>query len=307
MPESDPSETVSPTECPIERNRVLAPLTTWKVGGPALYFAEPANPSELAFCYQFAVDASLAILPLGGASNMLISDQGFPGLVIRYADKSEHEVETETELRLRAGGRTLFARMARKISLRGWSGLEWAEGIPGTVGGAVAGNAGAYGGDTASVVDDVEVFVPEERIVRRLRREECGFGYRTSRFKEEGPLRGFVLGAAFRLKRDDPDAVRKRLDGIRDRRKASSPSGLSCGSVFKNPEGDFAGRVIEALGLKGHTVGGAKISEVHGNYIVNLGGARSVDVLALIQLMQDEARSRLGIELEPEVRIVGGS
>ncbi len=305
MPESDPFETVSPTECPIERDRVLAPLTTWKVGGPALYFAEPANPSELAFCYQFAAETSVAILPLGGASNMLISDQGFPGLVIRYADKSEQEDESEASLLLRAGGRTLFARMARKISLRGWSGLEWAEGIPGTVGGAVAGNAGAYGSDTASVVSDVDVFFPKESVVRRLAPDYCGFRYRSSRFKAEGPLHGFVVRAGFQLKRENPEEVRKRIDAIRDRRKAASPSGLSCGSVFKNPEGDYAGRIIERLGLKGRTVGSAQISEVHGNYIVNLGGARSADVLALIRLMQGEAKERLGIDLEPEVRIVG--
>ncbi|MEZ4651938.1 MAG: UDP-N-acetylmuramate dehydrogenase, partial [Candidatus Eisenbacteria bacterium] len=187
----------------------------------------------------------------------------------------------------------------------GWAGLEWAEGIPGTVGGAIVGNAGAYGGEMARIVAEVEVFDPTKREVQTYANDECAFAYRTSRFKTDGTATAFVLGATLNLHAESPEAILGRMDAIRVRRKTNSPTGLSCGSVFKNPPGDFAGRIVESLGLKGTAVGGAEISCVHGNYIVNRDRASARDVCALIDLVRSRAREELGIDLELEVRLVG--
>ena len=296
---------IDPEPCPVETGRILAPLTTWRVGGPADYYAEPGNPAQLSYCYAFAAERGLPLLALGGASNMLIHDSGFRGLVVRYMDREERRVLAGSVLSLRVGARTLLARLARQLGREGWSGLEWAEGIPGTVGGAIVGNAGAFGGEISQRVRQVEVFRPLGRELVFIRTEDCCFGYRTSCFKTLGVASTFVVGVALELETGSAEEILARMDQIRSRRKAASPSGLSCGSVFKNPEGDFAGRIVESLGLKGTRVGGAEISAQHANYIVNRQAATAADVYALIERARAKARAELGIELELEVRLVG--
>ena len=296
---------ITPAPCPIETDRSLAALTTWRIGGPADFYAEPETPEQLAACYEFAAERDIPVLGLGGASNMLVHDDGFRGLVVRYTDREETRTITGTQLELRIGARTLLARLARQIARDGWSGLEWAEGIPGTLGGAIVGNAGAFGGEMASVVTEVEVFDPSRCEVHTYANDECQFAYRSSRFKTGGAATGYVLGATLRLRKEAAESILARMDAIRVRRKSNSPTGLSCGSVFKNPPGDFAGRIVETLGLKGTSIGGAEISSVHGNYIVNRERATAKDVCALIDLVRSRARDELGLELELEVRLVG--
>lgn len=296
---------ILPIPCALETNRLLGPLTTWRVGGPADFYAEPRTPGELAFCYEFCRTRNLPLLALGGASNVLVHDQGFRGLAVRYLDDEEQELAAGANLRIRVGARALLARLARRLGRRGWAGLEWAEGIPGTLGGAIVGNAGAFGGEIAGVISYVEIYAPHRGEIARLSREGCAFSYRSSHFKAVGTESAFVLGAELEFSPLEASEVLARMDYFRSIRKSKSPTGLTCGSVFQNPPGDFAGRIVEALGLKGTSRGGAEISAQHGNYIVNRGGATAADILALIELVQQRARRDLGIDLHPEVRFIG--
>ena len=308
----------TPHENLIRERQPIAPFTTWQIGGPARYFAEPTTPADLACVLAFARTRGLPVFALGGASNVLVSDRGFPGLVVRYLDDTEAlEVDPDGHTaRLIAGSRALLSRLARRYARIGWSGLEWAEGIPGTLGGAIVGNAGAYGGEMSDVVEEVKVLrlledadstateIPAHRI-ETWSKEACEFAYRTSRFKELSAFEAFVIDGSLRLPAADPGTLLTRIREIGDQRKARSPVGKSCGSVFQNPAGDFAGRLIEEAGLRGAEYGRAQISPEHGNYIVNLGGATSADILALIALARREVETRTGTRLQTEVQLIG--
>lgn len=293
-----------PDPLPIEEDRILAPLTSWRIGGPARYFAEPEDARTLEECVRFAIERGLPVLALGGGSNLLVADAGYPGLVLRVGERTWRMEAAGEEALLRAGARAPLATLARALAHDGWAGLEWAEGIPGTVGGAVVGNAGAYGGDFASVCHCVETWSIDrgwqERPAAALE-----FGYRRSRLSGQDPTHEFVLGPTVRLRRGDPEHLRARIREMAADRKARTPAGLSCGSVFRNPPGDAAGRLIEQAGLKGAVVGGAQISRQHANYILNTGGATAHDVRALIDRARHEVARQCGVELELEVRLVG--
>ena len=282
----------------------LAPLATWQIGGPAAYYVEPTSPPELAEALRFAEERRLPVLALGGASNMLISDRGFPGLVIRYLDESVETARRGDILEVRVGAGHLFSRLARRMTRGGWSGLEWAEGIPGTVGGAIAGNAGAFRGQIADVVSTVRS-IDSAGEIRECSGEECSFAYRTSIFKQRGLSAGYIISAILLLRAGDPEELTRRMQEIAATRKRNSPTGSSCGSVFKNPPGDFAGRLVQAAGLLGAEEGAAQISTKHGNYIVNRGGATADEVMRLIERARREVHAQFGIELELEVRLVG--
>jgi UDP-N-acetylmuramate dehydrogenase len=286
------------------RERPLAPLATWQIGGPAAYYVEPTSATELAEALRYAEERRLPVLALGGASNMLISDRGFPGLVIRYLEESVETLRRGDMLDVRVGAGHLFSKLARGMTREGWSGLEWAEGIPGTVGGAIAGNAGAFRGQIADVVTAVRS-INSAGVIRDCSGEECGFGYRTSIFKQRGLSAGYIVSATLLLRSGDPVELTRRMQEIAATRKRNSPTGSSCGSVFKNPPGDFAGRLVQAAGLLGAEEGAAQISTKHGNYIVNRGGATADQVLRLIQRARHEVHARFGVELELEVRLVG--
>jgi len=291
----------------IERDHLLAPLTTWRIGGPARYYCEPANTEELAVGLRFAEERDLPLLFLGGASNMLISDKGFHGLAIRYLDRSEklQQDESSTRAHLRLGSRALLSSVSRRYARMGWAGLEWAEGIPGTVGGALVGNAGAYGGEIADVVLEALTFDLEQGL-RTWTKDECEFGYRTSRFKSDPrAAQSLVVAVSVSLSSSDPEDLKRRLEEISRTRKSRSPVGLSCGSVFKNPPGQHSGKLVEEMGLRGTRIGDAQISPAHGNYIVNLGAARAADVIALMDLIAETVRARTGIEMVSEVRLIG--
>lgn len=284
-------------------NEPLARHTSMRIGGPADVLAMPESRAELAQVLANTHGAGVCVTLLGGGSNVLVGDGGIRGVVVKLGRgfSAIDWSETADGPRVRARAAVQLGRLARAAVARGLAGLEYAEGIPGTVGGALFMNAGAYGGDLSGVVDAVEGIVPGDGCTE-LRGEALRFRYR----RAELP-RGFVVtSVVFALARDDADTIRARMDEARRRRLAGQPQGNpSAGSIFKNPDGDFAGRLIEGAGLKGARAGRARISDRHANFIVNEGGARAADVKVLMEVAQREVWERSGVWLEPEVQLVG--
>lgn len=294
---------------------ILAPLTSWRVGGPCRAIAEPKTPSELLEAWQEAERLGWPVFFLGGGSNILVADQGFPGLVIRYAARAWTLTSHGDTASLRAEARMPLAGLARETGRRGWDGLIWAEGIPGTIAGAVVGNAGAYGGEIARALTAVEV-VHAEGTSEVWPVERMAYGYRTSILKHgAGSERGSpgraqsghpaIVAAHFLLQRDDPARLESEIHRIAEERRSKTPVGASCGSVFRNPAGTTAGKVIDACGCKGMRRGGAVVSAQHANYIVNEGGARASDIRSLIEEVRERVFSETGVRLILEVQLVG--
>jgi UDP-N-acetylmuramate dehydrogenase len=274
-----------------------------RVGGPADALAMPESAAQLAAVLASTTTAGVRVTLLGGGSNVLVGDGGIRGVVVKLGRgfSGIEWSETDAGPRVRAGAAVQLGRLARAAVARGLAGLEYAEGIPGTVGGALFMNAGAYGGDLSRVVAAVEGVVPGEGPVE-VGGEALRFSYRRAELPG-----GFVVTAVtFALTHDESDAVRARMSEARERRLAGQPQGNpSAGSIFKNPNGDFAGRLIEGAGLKGARAGRARISDRHANFIVNEGGARASDVKTLMEVAQREVWERSGVWLEPEVQLVG--
>ena len=277
----------------------LKRYTAWKIGGPADALLEPGTVEGLISATETAREHDVPVTILGGGTNVLVRDGGIRGLTIRLA-KSLREVKIEgTTVTADAG--VLYPVLANTTAGRGLAGLEFATGIPGTVGGAVYMNAGAYGSETTEVLDWADVFV-EHRVVR-MENRDLELSYRHSALHENPGW--VVLRAGYTLVPGDPKELKARIKEFRAQRMNGSPNRPSCGSTFKRPQGDFPGRVIEAAGLKGTRVGNIEVSPVHANYLVNLGGGTAEDALALIELVRKTVHEKLGIELESEVRIVG--
>ncbi len=272
-------------------NEPLRAHTTFQIGGPAEELAAPESEEEL-----LALLARAPALVLGAGSNLLVRDAGVAGLTVLLGkDFARIEIEGET-IFAQAGAR--LSHLAQQAMRAGLAGLEFAAGIPGSVGGAVAMNAGAYGGQISDVLEEARVAVDGKIVV--FPREAMEFGYRTSL-----PLaqKLVVAGARFRLHRDDPAAIAARMADFAQRRREKQPLSLpSAGSVFKRPEGHFAGALIEGAGLKGLRVGGAQVSEKHAGFIVNTGGATAADVLALVETIRARVREKYGVELEGIVK-----
>ncbi|NOK58412.1 MAG: UDP-N-acetylmuramate dehydrogenase [Chloroflexi bacterium AL-W] len=290
----------------IRTNESLARYSSWRIGGPAQYFTDVATPVQLIEALGWSKNQKLPIFILGGGSNILIHDSGFAGLVIRYRDLEVQIKEDGDTAYVRVGAGAPTAGTARKLTRQGWAGLEWAEGIPGTIGGAVSGNSGCYGGDIASSLSRAWLLV--DNTIEEWPVDRFEYGYRTSVLKAHtcespGPI---VVAAEFKLVRTDPWKLAIRLAAISEERRSKTPSGQSCGSVFKNPPGDSAGRLIEATGLKETRIGGAEIAQKHANYIINRGGATYADALQLINLARERVLAEFGITLELEVQLVGG-
>lgn len=293
----------------ITHNEILAPYTAWRIGGPAQYLATVTTADAFIEAVQWADERHLPIFVLGGGSNLLMSDAGFAGLVIRNRAHDYTLEQHGDSVIVRAASGTPTAGTARKLAAQGIAGMEWAEGLPGTLGGAIFGNAGCYGSDTAHVLKDARLLMPDGRI-ETWTNADFKFAYRTSELKRmagDDPATRipYVLDAVYELQRDDPAVIAERIATIAEGRKQRTPSGSSCGSVFKNPAGTTAGTLIDQAGLKGMTVGGAQIAHKHANYIINLGGATAQNVLDLAEQVKNEVFRQFGIELELEVRVVG--
>jgi len=282
----------------------LQEFTTWRVGGPAEWFAEPADGAQLIALARWARERQLPLRVIGAGSNLLIADQGLAGLTVSIRRLQGSRVDGESGVVEAEAGEPI-PTLARKVARAGLHGLEWAVGIPGTVGGAAVMNAGAQGGCTAEWLDSVLVLDPRgSGESHRLRATDLDFDYRHSRLQQE-PL--LVLSARFQLEPGhDPAAVSARTSANLHSRTSTQPyQQPSCGSVFRNPEPEKAGRLVESLGLKGTRIGGAEVSPIHANFIVNTGGATAADIDALIKLVRQRVWESTGIDLHPEVKRLG--
>ena len=283
----------------ILENEPMSRHTTFRVGGPADVMFLPESEEQLMVALQAAKTAGVRAVVIGNGSNLVVKDGGIRGLVIVLGEGMAAVARVENIITAWAGAS--LARVSAYAQASGLSGLEFASGIPGTLGGGCAMNAGAYGGQLSDVLIDAEVLLDGE--IHTLTREELQMGYRTSLPLREG---GIVLSARFALTPDDPEAIAGRMRDLNARRRDKQPLNYpSAGSTFKRPEGYFAGALIEQAGLKGRSVGGAQVSEKHAGFIVNTGGATASDILTLIAVVQDEVQARFGVRLETEVRVLG--
>jgi UDP-N-acetylmuramate dehydrogenase len=276
--------------------------TSFKIGGPAEAWAEPHDDAELAACLGAAKALGAPVSLLSGGTNVLVLDGGIPGLVIGLnGGFSGWSREGST---VTAGAGMNLALLARKCSLAGLGGLEWAVGIPGSLAGGLVMNAGAHGGEMKQVVRSVSLVL--DGVPQRWDAEACGFQYRHSRFKELEPGRLVLTGAVLELRPEPVESLKARMDEALAKRRASQPLDQpNAGCVFKNPEGGSAGRLIEEAGLKGRKLGGAMISDKHANFVVNLGGATAQDVLGLMREARQAVKARVGVELKDEILVLG--
>jgi len=277
----------------------LAPLSTLRVGGPADRMASPRDHDALLAALRLARDAEVPYLVLGNGSDVVVADAGVRGLVIRNRARAL-TVDAET---LRAEAGAPMAMLVKRCTADGLAGLEFGISIPGTLGGAVWANAGAHGGEMRDVLVTVDAWDPRTDSIQALANEACAFAYRDSRFKQSGEV---VLGAVVQLRRDDPVAIGERVAAHQAQRQATQPlADQNAGSVFRNPAGDHAGRLIDAAGLKGRRVGGAMVSPLHANFIVTDRDARADDVRSLGELVRAAVADRFGVELLYEIEFVG--
>src|SRR5467141_1294927 len=285
----------------VRQGEPLAARTSFGIGGPAEFFAEMANPQSIELALEGCRLRGIPYFLLGAGTNLLIADAGIEGLVIRVVNR-DYEVEG-TRVRARAGLKMM--RLARIVADAGLRGFEFAIGVPGTVGGAVYQNAGCWGKELREVLVEARGFQPgADRRTWSL--QDLQLGYRTSALRD-GPLHGsLVIDATIKLERGDGEEAKRLMAKLTSERNQTQPiKTKNCGSVFMNPPGDSAGRLVQAAGLKGARQGAAVISALHGNFIVNEGGATAVEVAALIERARAEVMRRFGIELEREVELVG--
>lgn len=294
-------------------NEPLSRHTALRIGGPADLLSVAANIEQLCRSVALAWEYGVPCRVLGAGSNVLVSDVGVRGLVVLNRARAitfpspRDQGSQGPQATVKAESGASFSTLARRCVTRGLAGLEWAATIPGTVGGAVVGNAGAWGGNVASALVGARILETSGSVVE-WPSERFQYAYRASRLKQDSSpdaRRAVVLEAEFALYLGERRLLEAQVAKMVSERKARQPAGASCGSVFRNPPGDYAGRLIEAAGLKGVSRGGAEISPVHANFIVNRGGASAVDVKALIELAQEKVRAQSGIMLELEIQLIG--
>lgn len=291
-------------QLPFVQQEVLAGHTTFKIGGPAAFWCAPRNAAELRRILQHCRAQGVRVYLLGNGSNTLFDDAGFDGAVVDMRGLNEMKAsDADTDLvRITAGAGQTLGRLCSKAQTLGLTGLEFACGIPGTVGGAVYMNAGAYGGELKDVLESV-TFLDSDLQLRTLPAADLKMGYRTSLFEENPDW--CILSATVVLRHGDGAAVLARMQELLGRRKDKQPlEWPSAGSTFKRPQGAFAGKLIEECGLRGFTVGGAQISEKHCGFVINRGGATCADVVALTEQVSQIVRDKTGFVLEREIRVV---
>ena len=278
----------------------MARHTTFRIGGPADYFVELGSIEQIRAAIQVCREENLPWFVLGRGSNLLVSDKGYRGVILSiYKDFQKTEIQGET-VTVQAG--VLLTTLSGKVLDASLTGLEFASGIPGTIGGAVVMNAGAYGGEMKDIVRKVTV-LDQDGEVRTLTCGEMQFGYRTSLAKKKGYI---VLGAELTLKQGEKEKIREEMQTLKAKRIEKQPLEFpSAGSTFKLPEGYFAGKLIMDAGLRGAAVGGAQVSEKHCGFVVNTGNATAADVRELMRQVQGKVQEQFGVHLEPEVRFLG--
>lgn len=285
----------------VERDVPMSRHTSFRIGGPARRMAFPESREQLVILLGLAEECGIRPFLLGRGTNLLVSDRGLDTLVIKTAERMT-SIRRLDDVTLEADAGVLLSRLAVYAQQAGLAGLEFAHGIPGSLGGAVCMNAGAYGGEMKQVLRSAAVLFPEEGI-RTLSCEELNLSYRRSLLTEHPEA--MVLYAEFELTPGDPETIRAAMRELMAKRKASQPlEWPSAGSTFKRPEGHFAGTLIDQCGLKGLTVGGAQVSEKHAGFLINRGGATFADMAELIRQVQQRVLEETGVTLEPEVKIV---
>ncbi|MBU9720440.1 MULTISPECIES: UDP-N-acetylmuramate dehydrogenase [Bacillaceae] len=284
----------------ITENEPLKNHTTWKIGGPAQIFFEPDSIEGLKKGMSAIADADVPWFVLGKGSNLLISDKGLEGVVIKMGDNLTHLEEDGETITVGAGYSLI--KLATIMSKKGLSGLEFAGGIPGSVGGAVFMNAGAHGSDISNILVKAHVLMPDGTL-KWLSKDDMDFSYRTSRLQNDG---GVCVEAIFKLTTGDKDTIKQELQANKEYRRNTQPWNYPCcGSVFRNPLPQHAGKLIEESGLKGFSIGDAQISEMHANFIVNKGEATAQNVIDLIQHIQQTIYEKYQVTLETEVERIG--
>jgi UDP-N-acetylenolpyruvoylglucosamine reductase len=291
-------------ESGVRREEPLATRTTLRVGGSARILAEPASEADLASVLQRTHAAGVPVIMLGRGSNLLVPDSGVDAVVISLGHPAWQRFAPEADGRVRVGAGLRLKNLCGLASKAGLVGFEFLEGIPGNVGGALRMNAGAMGGWMFDVVEEVRVMA-RDGAVRTYRKAEMKVDYRHCAELEAAIALEAVLRPA-RVAPGEDETIRRQIDAYRDKRHQSQPREPSAGCMFKNPPGDSAGRLIDAAGLKGERVGGAEVSTVHANFIINRGGATSADVITLVRRVRERVQGASGVTLEPEVLLYGG-
>ena len=290
----------------IKQNEPLANHCTYRIGGPARVLFLAANEREIVAGIEIAKEKNFKMMILGGGSNILFSDRGFDGLVLKLANNFiKIAEEKENRAVVLAGAGAPLAALVKFALDNSLAGMEWAAGIPGTAGGAIRGNAGAFGREIGAAVLRVRALeISGKSIVPAIvGKEDCAFGYRESVFKRNKNL--VITAAKFVLEKGNANEIADKIKECAEKKRISQPLDFpSAGSVFKNPEGFFAAKIIEDCGLKGRSAGGAQISEKHANFIVNRGNARADDVLALIAQIKAAAKEKFAVDLKEEIEIV---
>ena len=294
--------------CPEMELRVNEPMskhTTFRIGGPAALMALPRTMEEVQTVLKTAAELGVEPFFLGNGSDLLVADRGYPGFIVKLAGEFEEicfcPAPKGGTPQLTAGGAALLSTLSKTALHWGLTGLEFAGGIPGSVGGAVTMNAGAYGGEMAQVLESV-TFLDETGAICTLPASECGLGYRKSIFSDRKCL---ILEARFHLDQGDPAAIKVRMEELTAKRREKQPLEYpSAGSMFKRPPGHFAAALIDQCGLKGLSVGGAQVSEKHAGFLVNRGGATCADMLTLVDRVKERVLRKTGVELELEVKVL---
>lgn len=283
----------------IKKNEPMKNHTSFKIGGPADEFCEVTSEEEIKRLIDYASEKGMSYTVMGNGSNLLVADGGIRGLVIKVA-RGFDEISVGGE-KITAQSGALLSRIASAAYRNSLTGLEFASGIPGTLGGGIYMNAGAYGGELKDVIESVTYLDNGEIITKTA--DMLEFGYRKSSFTDKDYI---ILSAELKLKKGNPDEIKEKTDDYRQRRTSKQPLDMpSAGSTFKRPEGYFAGKLIEDSGLKGFKIGGAQVSEKHSGFVVNAGGATAADVKALIEHIQKTVKEKLGVEMKTEVKMLG--
>lgn len=285
-------------------NEPMSNHTSFKIGGPSVALVLVNNEEELAEVLKLVKNEEHILI--GNGSNFLVSDQGYPGIMIRLqGDFDAITISEEDNTVVTAGGARLLSSVSAFLTENGLAGFEFASGIPGSIGGAMFMNAGAYGGEMKDIVTSVRLMSPDGSKIFDRTGEEMEFAYRNSSIQKDNSI---VLSATFKLTKDDPKAIKERVLELQHKRNSKQPVEYpSAGSTFKRPVGGYAAALIDEAGLRGTSVGGAQVSEKHAGFVINTGGATAEDVLELMRIVRRTVLEKSGIELEPEVRLINCS